>query len=159
MFGSTTDLLEQARAASRAEQKDFRSAESGIAHRLYLLRREFQQADAVCARGADIVPECAGDVDTLELIERSAPALQQNTQAGRNGAFGQLEFSNIRLRDRDRGAEIHLLSSVGKSAGRQNPAKLERGGHCIHQSTSANPARLPPTQHVALESIASHDYA
>ncbi len=159
MFREMPGLIEQGRTPGWAQKQYLRPPESSIAGRLYLIGIEFKQADSMRARHIDVVPEGAGQVDSLELIACGAPALEQNTYPGRNSAFGQLQLSDIRLRDRNGRQEVQNLPAVGDSAAGQNLAKMKRGSHCVHQSASTNPARFAPAEHVAIEAAVLHGYS
>ena len=75
-------------------------------------------------------------------------------QAGGHGAFGELEFADVALRQRDAFGEAQGLGAAGEAAVGQNLAEFEGASGGVHQAAAANAARRLAAEHVAF--VARH---
>ena len=89
----------------QAEERELSAQQRRVAGRAHLVRREIQQTDAPGARVIDIIAEGPSQEDLRQLILGHAPLLQQDAQAGRDCAFGQLQFPHVPLIECHRGFE------------------------------------------------------
>ena len=115
--------------------------------------RGFQQSDAHGAFGSNIIAEGSRQIDFFDVVDAGAPAIEQDAQAGSDGAFGQLQLAHIRLPNLDGAADRELLGASGEPAAGADDAAVKSGSHRIHQSAAADAARFDFADHGAFHSV------